>query len=143
MSYLRILGTTLVLAGSAQLTAPAHAAPQPVVVPIMQKDLADIPGREMLMITVEYPPGAVESIHRHDAYAFLYVLEGSITEQVRGGKEVTLSPGQTFYEGPNLSWTVRRAAARGEASRFNALVGCRPRFSLICGATSWRMQRKI
>ena len=53
------------------------------------------------MIAVEYPPGAVESVHRHDAYAFVYVLEGSIIEQVRGGKEVTLTPGQTFYEGPN------------------------------------------
>jgi len=67
MSYLRILGTRLVLAASAQLTAPGYAAPQPVVVPIMQKDLADMPGKEMLMISVDYPPGAVESVHRHDA----------------------------------------------------------------------------
>jgi len=75
MSYLRILGMAVVLAGGAQLTQPAHAEPpQPVVVPIMQKDLADVPGKEMLMITVEYPPGTVEHIHRHDAYAFLYVL---------------------------------------------------------------------
>jgi quercetin dioxygenase-like cupin family protein len=118
MSYLRILGTTLVLAGSAQLTAPAQAAPQPVVVPIMQKDLADIPGREMLMITVEYPPGTVESIHRHDAYAFLYVLEGSIIEQVRGGKEVTLSPGQTFYEGLDDVHIVGRNASTTKPAVF-------------------------
>src|SRR5215475_2374425 len=98
MSYHRILGTVLVLAASAQLPTPADAAPQPVVVPVMQKDLADLPGKEMLMITVEYPPGTVESVHRHDAHAFLYVLEGTIVEQVRGGKEVTLTPGQTFYE---------------------------------------------
>ena len=98
MLYLRILGAALVLAGTALLTppAPAQTAPQPIVVPIMQKDLDDMPGREMLMLTVEYPPGAVEHIHRHDAYAFLYVLEGTIVEQVRGGKEVTLTPGQTF-----------------------------------------------
>ena len=118
MPYLRILGTTLVLAGSAQLTAPAHAAPQPVVVPVMQKDLADIPGKEMLMLTVEYPPGAVESIHRHDAYAFIYVLDGSIIEQVRGGKEVTLSPGQTFYEGPNDVHIVGRNASTTKPAKF-------------------------
>ena len=71
------------LVGSAQLTLTAHAEPpQPVVVPVMQKDLADMPGKEMLMLTVEYPPGAVEHIHRHDAYAFVYVLEGSIIEGV-------------------------------------------------------------
>ena len=76
--------------------ALAQTALQPVVVPVLQKDLADVPGREMLMLTVEYPPGAVEHSRRHDAYAFVYVLEGSIIEGVRGGKEVTLAPGQTF-----------------------------------------------
>jgi len=85
MSYLRNVATTLVLAGSGQLASIAHAEPpQPVVVPVMQKDLADVPGNEMLMLKVEYPPGAVEHIHRHDAYAFIYVLEGTIVEQVRG-----------------------------------------------------------
>jgi quercetin dioxygenase-like cupin family protein len=97
MSHLRILGTALVLAGSVQLTPSAHAGqPQPVVIPLMQQDLADVPGKEMVMLTVEYPPGAVESIHRHDAYAFVYVLERTIIEQVRGGMEVTLTQGQTF-----------------------------------------------
>ena len=91
--------------------ALGQTAPQPVVVPVMQKDLADLPGREMVMLSVEYPPGTVEHIHRHDAYAFVYVLEGTIVEQVRGGKEVTLTPGQTFYEGPNDVHTVGRNAS--------------------------------
>ena len=118
MSYVRTLGAMLVLVVGAQLAAPAHAAPQPIVVPIMQKDVADVPGREMLMLSVEYPPGAVETIHRHDAYAFVYVLEGSIIEQVRGGKEVTLSPGQTFYEGPNDVHTVGRNASTTKPAKF-------------------------
>ena len=118
MLYLQILGTVLVLACSAQLTQPAHAAPQPVVVPVMQKDLPDVLGKEMLMLTVDYPPGAVESIHRHDAYAFVYLLEGSIVEQVRGGKEVTLTPGQTFYEGPNDVHTVGRDASTTKPAKF-------------------------
>ena len=59
-----------------------------------------MPGKEMLMLTVEYPPGAVEHIHRHDATAFVYVLEGTIVEQVRGGKEVTLTPGTDFLRRP-------------------------------------------
>jgi quercetin dioxygenase-like cupin family protein len=118
MLYLRILGTALVLACSAQLTQSAPAAPQPVVVPVMGKDLPDVPGKEMLMLTVDYPPGAVESIHRHDAYAFVYVLEGSIVEQVRGGKEVTLTPGQTFYEGPNDVHTVGRNASTTKPAKF-------------------------
>ena len=116
MSYLRILAMTVALAASAGLTAPA--APQPVVAPIMQKDLADPPGKEMLMLSVEYPPGAVETIHRHDAYAFIYVLEGTIIEQVRGGKEVTLTPGQTFYEGPDDVHVVGRNASTTKPAKF-------------------------
>src|SRR5262245_41357540 len=65
------------------------------------EDLPEFPGKEVLMITVEYPPGSVDPIHRHNAHAFIYVLEGSIIMQVKGGKEVTLTPGQTFYEGPD------------------------------------------
>ena len=118
MLYVRILGTALVIACSAQLTQSAPATPQPVVVPVMRKDLADVPGKEMLMLTVDYRPGAVESIHRHDAYAFVYVLEGSIVEQVRGGKEVTLTPGQTFYEGPNDVHTVGRNASTTKPAKF-------------------------
>jgi quercetin dioxygenase-like cupin family protein len=114
MSYRHVF----VLAAGALLTAPANAAPQPVVVPVMQKDLADLPGKEMLMITVEYPPGTVESVHRHDAHAFLYVLEGTIVEQVRGGKEVTLTPGQTFYEGPDDVHIVGRNASTTKPARF-------------------------
>ena len=96
----------------------AQTAPQPIVTPVMQKDLADLPGREMLMLSVEYPPGTVEHIHRHDAYAFVYVLEGSIVEGVRGGKEVTLTPGQTFYEGPDDVHTVGRNASATKPAKF-------------------------
>jgi quercetin dioxygenase-like cupin family protein len=84
----------------------------------MLKDLPDQPGKEMLMISVEYPPGTVEHIHRHDAHALLYVLEGSIIEGVRGGKEVTLTPGQTFYEGPGDVHTIGRNASKTKPARF-------------------------
>jgi quercetin dioxygenase-like cupin family protein len=96
----------------------AQSAPQPIVAPLMKEDLADLPGREMLMLSVEYPPGAVEYIHRHDAYAFVYVLEGTIVEGVRGSKEITLTPGQTFYEGPNDVHAVGRNASATKPARF-------------------------
>jgi quercetin dioxygenase-like cupin family protein len=113
---------SLLLAALPFRDALAQTAPQPIVAPIMQKDLADMPGKEMLMLTVEYPPGAVEHIHRHDATAFVYVLEGSIVEGVRGGKEVTLTPGQTFYEGPNDVHTVGRNASATKPARFVAVM---------------------
>src|ERR1700704_4939711 len=89
----------------------ANQAPHASVTPLTSKDLPEFPGKEVLMITVEYPPGSVDPIHRHNAHAFVYVLEGSIIMQVKGGKEVTLTPGQTFYEGPNDVHVVGRNAS--------------------------------
>ena len=88
------------------------------VTPLMSKDLPDLPGKEGLMITVEYPPGASDQVHRHNADAFVYVLEGSIVMQVRGGKEVTLTPGQTFYEGPSDVHVVGRNASQTKPAKF-------------------------
>ena len=88
------------------------------VTPLMSKDLADFPGKEGLMITVVYPPGFSDPIHRHNAHAFVYVLEGSVVMQVEGGKEVTLTPGQTFYEGPNDTHVVGRNASTTRPAKF-------------------------
>ena len=101
----------------------AQTAPQPIVTPVMQKDLTNLPGREMLILAVEYPPGTVVHIHRHNAYAFVYVLEGSIIEGVRGGKEVTLTPGQAFYEGPDDVHTVGRNARSTKPAKFASAGG--------------------
>jgi quercetin dioxygenase-like cupin family protein len=88
------------------------------VTELMSKDLTNLPGKEGLMITVEYPPGSTDPIHRHNAHAFVYVLEGSIVMQVRGGKEVTLTPGQTFYEGPDDVHVVGRNASKTNPAKF-------------------------
>jgi quercetin dioxygenase-like cupin family protein len=96
----------------------ASQAPQASVTSLASKDLREFPGKEGLMITVEYPPGAVDPIHRHNAHAFVYVLEGSIIMQVKGGKEVTLTPGQTFYEGPDDVHVVGRNASSTKSAKF-------------------------
>jgi quercetin dioxygenase-like cupin family protein len=88
------------------------------VTPLMSKDLAEFPGKEGLMITVEYPPGSSDPVHRHNAYGFIYVLEGSVVMQVKGGKEITLTPGQTFYEGPNDVHVVGRNASSVKPAKF-------------------------
>jgi quercetin dioxygenase-like cupin family protein len=88
------------------------------VTDLMSKDLTNLPGKEGLMITVDYPPGSTDPIHRHNAHGFIYVLEGSIVMQVRGGKEVTLTPGQTFYEGPDDVHVVGRNASKTKPAKF-------------------------
>ena len=96
----------------------ANQSPQASVTPLTSKDLPEFPGKEVLMITVDYPPGSMDPIHRHNAHAFIYLLEGSIIMQVKGGKEVTLTPGQTFYEGPNDVHVVGRNASSTKPAKF-------------------------
>lgn len=98
--------------------APKAAPPEAKVEELMSKDLPDFPGKEGLMITVVYPPGSSDPVHRHNAHAFVYVLEGTIVMQVKGGKEVTLTPGQTFYEGPDDVHIVGRNASKTKPAKF-------------------------
>jgi len=100
------------------LATGAVAGNEPKVTQVLSKDLTDIPGKEGLMLTVEYPPGGSDPVHRHNADAFVYVLEGSIVMQVKGGKEVTLTPGQTFYEGPDDIHVVGRNASQTKPAKF-------------------------
>jgi quercetin dioxygenase-like cupin family protein len=100
------------------LMSGALLAQEAQVTPLLSKDLTNLPGKEGLMITVVYPPGSSDPIHRHNAHAFVYVLEGSIIMQVKGGKQVTLTPGQTFYEGPNDIHVVGRNASRTKPAKF-------------------------
>jgi quercetin dioxygenase-like cupin family protein len=85
---------------------------------LASKDLVDVPGKELSLITVEYPPGSTDPVHTHHAHALVYVLEGSIVMQVRGGTPVTLVPGQTFYEGPDDVHIVGRNASDTAPARF-------------------------
>ncbi len=97
---------------------PVTAAPKAQVVPLRSTPLPEYPGKEVKMIVVEYPPGAVDPVHRHDAQAFVYVLEGSIVMGVKGGKTVTLKAGDTFHEGPNDIHTVGRNASTTRPAKF-------------------------
>jgi quercetin dioxygenase-like cupin family protein len=93
-------------------------AQEPKVTSLMSKDVPENPGREILVITVEHAPGGSSAIHRHNAHAIVYVLEGSVVMQVKGGQPVTLTPGQTFYEGPDDIHVVDRNASGTEPAKF-------------------------
>jgi quercetin dioxygenase-like cupin family protein len=118
MKLLTHLVPAIVIAAGSFAAPLANASPEAVATPLMTKPLPDYPGKEGLMLLVEYPPGSVDPVHRHDAHAFIYVLEGSIVMQVKGGKEVTLTRGQTFYEAPNDVHLVGRNASTTQPAKF-------------------------
>ncbi|KAA0980377.1 cupin domain-containing protein [Pseudomonas sp. ANT_H12B] len=114
LALLPLLSTGVVMAAQ----NPTATAPPPIVNTVMVQTLPDYPGKEVLMITVEYPPGGADPVHRHDAHGFIYVLEGTIVMGVAGGKEVTLTPGQSFHEGPKDLHTVGRNASQDKSAKF-------------------------
>lgn len=111
------LVAVLLCAAGGRLTAQ-----QAEVTPLMTKELADIPGKEALMITVVYPPGGGDPVHRHNAHAFIYVLEGSAVMQLKGGKQVTVTAGQTFYEGPDDVHVIGRSASSTKPAKLLVLL---------------------
>jgi quercetin dioxygenase-like cupin family protein len=116
------ISTAALLASLLSLISVPLSAQQATVTPLMTKELADIPGKEALMITVEYPPGGSDPVHRHNAHAFIYVLEGSVVMQLKGGKQVTLTSGQTFYEGPDDVHVVGRSASSTRPAKLLVLL---------------------
>jgi quercetin dioxygenase-like cupin family protein len=110
--------TTVVALALLCLMTGTAMAQEPKVTSLMSKDLPEAPGREVLMITVEHAPGGSSAIHRHNAHAFVYVLEGSVVMQLKGGQPVTLTPGQSFYEGPDDVHLVDRNASSTRPAKF-------------------------
>ena len=101
----------------AQKTGAAPMA-QETITPLITKDLVGFPGEQALMYTVDFPPGFSSPIHRHNAQVSVYVLEGTVVMQVRGQKELTLGPGQSFYEAPNDIHVVSRNASSTTPAKF-------------------------
>ena len=112
--FMRCLTVPLVLF----LFAQAAMADEAKVTPLMAKGIVGLPGKEAVMISVEYAPGQKDPIHRHNAQAFVYVTQGAVTMQLRGGKRVTLGVGQTFYEGPEDVHVLGMNASKTRAARF-------------------------
>jgi|ERR1051326_6704483 quercetin dioxygenase-like cupin family protein len=112
MKFTKIVLALVCLASSTLVAQEAK------VTELMSKDLTNIPGKEGLMLIVDYPPGSTDAIHRHNAHGFIYVLEGTIVMQVRGGKETTVTSGQTFYEGPNDVHVIGRNASKTKPAKF-------------------------
>ena len=106
--------TNMLMAQKAVAPPMAHET----ITPLITKDLAGFPGEQALMYTVDFPPGFSSPVHRHNAQVSVYVLQGSVVMQVRGGKEVTLAPGQTFYEDPNDIHIVSRNASSTAPAKF-------------------------
>ncbi len=114
--------TKLVALVSLCLMTGTAMAQEPKVTALMSKDLPEYPGKEALMITVEHAPGGASHIHRHNAHAFVYVLEGSVVMQLKGGEQVTLKPGQSFYEGPGDVHLVDRNASTTQPAKFMVVL---------------------
>jgi len=115
---LRLIIAGMLISTAAAQTTGTASPPPPKVTPLMSKDLQGIAGKEGTMLLVEYPPGGADPVHRHNASAFAYVLEGTVVMQMRGGPEITLTPGQTFFEAANDVHVIGRNASATQPAKF-------------------------
>lgn len=113
-----VLAPVLLLPGS----SATRAAEPPKVSEIRSQKLSDVPGKEVSMLIVEFPPGGADPVHRHDASAFVYVLEGTVEMQMEGGEKVTLQPGETFYEDPRGVHLVGRNTSDTKPAKLLAVL---------------------
>ena len=105
-------GIALLLAFSSVLAlGSVLALPVGKVTRLMTKDLPDVPGKEGMVEIVDFAPGEVSQPHRHNADLFVYVLEGSVITQVKGGSSQTVHAGEVFYKSPTDVHIVSRNAS--------------------------------
>ena len=116
------LGALALLAALGAAPASASDAPTANVATLMTRALPDLPGKEVVMLTVEYLPGGASRPHRHDAHVFVYVLEGQVEMQVAGQPATTLGPGGVFYEGPGDVHQTSRNASSTQSAKFLVVV---------------------
>lgn len=122
MKVIQVLLASITLLLSNPLFAHEGSHDQPELAMIMTKNLDNLPGKEIIMLTVNYKPGEIETPHKHEAHCFVYVLEGNIVMAVKGGKEQALGPGQSFYESPQDIHTIGRNASNTQPAKFLVLM---------------------
>ncbi|MEP6548366.1 MAG: cupin domain-containing protein [Gammaproteobacteria bacterium] len=101
---------------------PGSSPPAAIVKQLFDSDQTGVPGKELLMLTVEYVAGGASLPHRHDAQVFVYVLEGEVKMQVAGGPVLTLHPGQTFYESPSDVHSVSANASKTKPAKILVFI---------------------
>jgi quercetin dioxygenase-like cupin family protein len=112
-----LLTFSSVLAFSSVLTANSASLQVGKVTRLMTKNLPDVPGKEGMVETVDFAPGEVSQPHRHNADLFVYVLEGSVITQVKGGSPETVHAGGVFYESPTDVHIVSRNASETKPAK--------------------------
>ena len=113
-----LLASSLIATGTLMAQNATPRTAQETITTLITKDLAVLPGEQVLMYTVDFPPGFSSPVHRHNAQVCVYVLEGSVVMQVRGKEELTLGRGQSFYEDPDDIHVVSRNASRTKPAKF-------------------------
>jgi quercetin dioxygenase-like cupin family protein len=118
LTAIAMIGATAPIPAAAQQPAPATK-----VTTLLKQVLADLPGREVVVVTLDIPPGGGSAAHRHPGHhIFGYVLEGSYKLKVGDGAETVLSKGQTFYEAPGQLHAVSANASQTEPAKVLAFI---------------------
>jgi quercetin dioxygenase-like cupin family protein len=119
-----VLTSIMIIGATVSVPAPAQQQPSTTkVTPLLRQAMAEFPGREVIMLTIDIPPGAGSPPHRHPGHhVFGYVLEGAYKFKLDQGAETVLSKGQTFYEAPGQLHAVSGNASQSEPAKVLAVM---------------------
>jgi quercetin dioxygenase-like cupin family protein len=103
-------------------TGPAHAEGDQVK-KVAEQALANVPGKTMTAVEVDYAPGGKSLPHRHAASAtiFAYVLEGSIRSQLEGQPVHVYHAGESWFEPPGAHHVVSENASKTAPAKLLAV----------------------
>uniref|UniRef100_E1T8J8 Cupin 2 conserved barrel domain protein n=1 Tax=Burkholderia sp. (strain CCGE1003) TaxID=640512 RepID=E1T8J8_BURSG len=126
-----MVAATLAGAGMFATSPPAWAADaaaheshesHETVTPAFAEAIANVPGKKMTALVVDYAPGGKSSPHRHgQAFVVAYVLSGSIRSGVDGGEPHVFHAGEHWVEKPGAHHTVSENASDTEPARLLAI----------------------
>jgi peroxiredoxin/quercetin dioxygenase-like cupin family protein len=85
---------------------------------LLTDPLPQLDDKEVVMLTVDVPPGGSSPPHRHNGYVYVYVLEGAMVMKTREGPETTVTAGQHFVERPQDLHMISRNPSATAPARF-------------------------
>ena len=112
-------------AATLALAAPAlaHGGQTETVVPKFDQAIPNIPGKSLIVVEVDYAPGAASPPHTHakSAFIYAYVLSGEIESKVNDGETRIYKAGESWSETPGAHHQISRNASKTEPAKLLAV----------------------
>jgi quercetin dioxygenase-like cupin family protein len=115
--------TACVIALATPAAAHTPQSGSDIATPVFEHTIPNIPGKNLVSVVVDYPPGGKTEVHHHakSAFIYAYVLSGAIRSQVDDGPDKVYRAGESFFETPGAYHRISENASTTEPARLLAV----------------------